>query len=85
MRAMGSLATNGPVHIETCLSDFCRDINLNRKFIFRVDTRFFTVCTKLAEMALLASKDLRATIKVTSSVARADARYYYRFKSQIPN
>ena len=39
---------------------------------------FFTVCTKLAEMAILYSKDLTtAKKKVTSSGARPDATDYY--------
>ena len=38
---------------------------------------FFTVYTKLAEMALLASKVLTRAKKVTSSGARPDARDYY--------
>ena len=42
---------------------------------------FFTVYTKLAEMALLTSKDLR-TVK---SGARPDARDYYWFRSPVPN
>ena len=33
---------------------------------------FFTVCTKLAEMALLYSKELTTAKKVTSSGARPD-------------
>ena len=38
---------------------------------------FFTVCTKLAEMAILYSKDLTTAKKVTSSGARPDATDYY--------
>ena len=47
---------------------------------------FFTVCTKLAEMAILYSKDLTTTKKkVTSSGARPDATDYYWFRSPVPN
>ena len=45
---------------------------------------FFTVYTKLAEMAFLASKDLTTAKKVTSSGAQPDARDYYRFRSPVP-
>ena len=38
---------------------------------------FFTVCTKLAEMALLYSKDLTTAKKVTLGGARPDARDCY--------
>ena len=38
---------------------------------------FFTVYTKMAEMALLASNDLTTAKKATSSGARPDARDYY--------
>ena len=38
----------------------------------RSSFEFFTVCTKLAEMALLASNDLTTAKKVTSSGARPD-------------
>ena len=41
----------------------------------------FTVITKLAEMAVLASKDLTAVKKVTSNGARSDANDYCWFKS----
>ena len=37
---------------------------------------FFTVCTKLAEMAILYSKDLTTAKKVTSSGARPGVRDY---------
>ena len=37
---------------------------------------FFTVYTKLAEMTVLASKDLTTAKKVTSSEARIDASDY---------
>ena len=43
----------------------------------------FTANTKLAEMALLASKDLSTAKKVTSSGAQPDARDYYWFKSPM--
>ena len=47
---------------------------------------FFTVCTKLAEMAILYSKDLTTAKKVvTSSGARPDATDYYWFRSPVPN
>ena len=47
---------------------------------------FFTVCTKLAEMAILYSKHLtRAKKEVTSSGARPDATDYYWFRSPVPN
>ena len=46
---------------------------------------FFTVYTKLAEMALLASKDLTTAKNVSSSGARPDARDYYWFRSPVPN
>ena len=46
---------------------------------------FFTVCTKLAEMALLYSKELTTEKKVTSSGDQPDARDYYRFRSSMPN
>ena len=46
---------------------------------------FFTVCTKLAEMALLYSKDLTTTKNVTSSGVRPDARGFYWFRSPMPN
>ena len=42
---------------------------------------FFTVYTKLAEMAVLPSKDLTTVKKVTSNGARPGARDYYWFKS----
>ena len=43
---------------------------------------FFIVCTKVAEMAVLASKDLTTAKKVTSS---GDAKDYYWFRSPMPN
>ena len=46
---------------------------------------FFTVCTKLAEMAFLYSKELTTAKKVTSSGARPNARDYYWFRSAMPN
>ena len=46
---------------------------------------FFTVCTKLAEMAILYSKDLTTAKKVTSTGARPDATDYYWFRSPVPN
>ena len=46
---------------------------------------FFTVYTKLAEMAILASTGLSTPKKVTSSGARSDTRYHYWFKSPTPN
>ena len=46
---------------------------------------FFTVCTKLAEMTLLTSRDLIAAKIVISSRARPDARNYYWYKSPMPN
>ena len=51
----------------------------------RLTIEFFTVCTKLAEMAILYSKDLTKAKKVTSSGARPDATDYYWFSSPIPN
>ena len=45
---------------------------------------FFTVCTKLVEMAILYSKDLTTTTNVTSSGARPDARDNYWFRSPMP-
>ena len=45
----------------------------------------FSVCTKLAEMAILYSKDLTTAKKVTSSGARPDATDYYWFRSPMPN
>ena len=52
-------------------------------YIIADTMEFITVCTKLAEMALLASKDLTAAKKVTSSVAPPDARDYYWFRGPI--
>ena len=47
---------------------------------------FFTVCTKLAEMAILYSKDITTAKKrVTSSGAWPDATDYYWFRSPVPN
>ena len=47
---------------------------------------FFTVCKKLAEMALLYSKDLTTAKKqVTSSGTRPDARDYDWFRSPVLN
>ena len=46
---------------------------------------FFTVCTNLAEMAILYSKDLTTAKKVTSSGTRPDATDYYWFRSPVPN
>ena len=47
---------------------------------------FFTVCTKLAEMAISYLKDLTTPKKeVTSSGARPDATDYYCFRSPVPN
>ena len=47
---------------------------------------FFTVCTKLTEMAISYSKDLTTAKKiVTSSGARPDATDYYWFWSPVPN
>ena len=46
---------------------------------------FFTVYTKLTEMALLYSKDLTTPKKVTSSGAWLDGRDYYWFGSPMPN
>ena len=45
----------------------------------------FTVNIKLAEMAVLASKDLTTAKKVTSGRVRPDARDYYWFRSPMPN
>ena len=48
--------------------------------------RVFHSLYKVAEMALLASKDLfNNSKKVTSSEARPDAKDYYWFKSPMPN
>ena len=47
--------------------------------------KFFTVCTKLAEMAILYSKHLTIAKKITSSGARPDATDYYWFRSPVPN
>ena len=50
-----------------------------------VTFEFFTVCTKLAQMAILYSKHLtRAKKKVTSSGAQPDATDYYWFRSPVP-
>ena len=46
---------------------------------------FFTVCTQLAEMAILCSKDLTTAKNVTSSEAQPDATDYYWFRSPVPN
>ena len=46
---------------------------------------FFTVYTKLPEIALLESKDLTTAKKVNSSCARPDAKDYYWFKSPMPS
>ena len=46
---------------------------------------FFTVCTKLVEMAILYSKDLTTAKKVSSSGVRPDATDYYWFRSPVPN
>ena len=45
----------------------------------------FTVNIKLAEMAVLASKDLTTAKKVTSCRVRPDARDYYWFRSPMSN
>ena len=50
-----------------------------------VSFEFFTVCTKLAEMAILYSKDLTTAKKVTSSRARPGARDYCWIRSPMPN
>ena len=51
-----------------------------------VTIEFFTVCTKLAEMAILYSKDLTTAKKeITSSGARPGARDYCWFRSPMPN
>ena len=55
--------------------------NISRRIIA---FEFFTVCTKLAEMAILYSNDLTAK-KVTSSGTRPDATNYYWFRSPVPN
>ena len=53
---------------------------------FGTTFEFFTVCTKLAEMAILYSKDLTTAKKrVTSSGVRPDATDYYWFRSPMPN
>ena len=53
---------------------------------FKFLLELFVVYSKLAEMALLASKDLTTVKKkVTSSGAQPDARDYYWFKSPMPN
>ena len=57
----------------------------NKKLAFMPLFEFFTVCTKLAEMALLYSKELTTAKKVTSSGVRPDARDYYWFRSPMPN
>ena len=54
-------------------------------FMTYLTVEFFTVCTKLAEMAILYSKDLTTAKKVTSSGARPGARDYYWFRSPMPN
>ena len=46
---------------------------------------FFTVNTKLSEMAVLASKNLTTAKKVTTIEALPDARNYYWFKSSMLN
>ena len=46
---------------------------------------FFTVCTKLAEMALFYLKELTTATKITSSGTQPDARDYYWFGSPMPN
>ena len=49
----------------------------------QISLEFFTVRTKLAEMALLYSRDLTTTKKATSSGAWPDARDYYWFRSPM--
>ena len=63
------------------LKRFCIATNENELEI----NKFFTICTKLAEMALLYSKDLTTAKKVTSSGPRPDARDYYWFRRPMPS
>ena len=57
-----------------------------KSLIVTVQIEFFTVCTKLAEMAILYSKDLKTAKKrVTSSQTRPGARDYYWFRSPMHN
>ena len=61
---------------------------IERNYRFRWITKmfeFFAVCTKLAEMAILYSKDLTSAKKVTSNWAQPDATDYYWFRSSMPN
>ena len=54
--------------------------------VLRETFKFFTVCTKLAEMTILYSKDLTtAKKKVTSTGARPDTTDYYWLSSPVPN
>ena len=55
------------------------------KIIYFYIFEFFTVCTKLAEMTILCSKDLTTAKKVTPSGARPDATDYYWFRSPVLN
>ena len=71
---------------------FCDQHVIFRKWYFDFyisscpDTiEFFTVYTKLAEIAVLISKDLTTAKKATSNEARPDAKDYYWFRSPLPN
>ena len=50
-----------------------------------IQCAFFTFYTKLAEMPLLAAKDLTTLKKVTSSGTSPDVRHYYWFRSPVSN
>ena len=45
---------------------------------------FFTVYTKLVEIAVLASRDLKTAKKLPPVGTGPDARDYYSFKSPMP-
>ena len=62
-----------------------REVHSQHLFVLSLYViEFFTVCTKLAEMAILYSKDLTTAKKVTSSGAQSDTTDYYWFRSPVP-
>ena len=64
---------------------FCRNVDDHPVDLFILSSvKFFTIKTKLEEIALLASKDLTTAKGITSSGAWPDVSDYYWFKSPMP-